>query len=186
MCRIELSFNQLFEMKYLLVLLSLLFQGGSNFFECNTHAEFAYKLPDGFETLNTFEENGLLTVLDGFGNSANIYLEERKSSSEENPFDDLNIATYGEVRFEDGGYLARFRDNGPIDPFDTAFYFHRGNRAVYAFLYRDGDPKTHGVFEEKTMQIAREIAQGGKNEKAWSDCFRVLFHFDDWRSGCGS
>jgi hypothetical protein len=170
---VELSFNELFEMKYLLLLLSFLVSSNSALNECD--------LPDGFKVTNTFERNGVLTVLDEFGNGANIYTEEGGMSTKENPFDDYNLEIIEEIKFRDGGYLARFENNGPIDPFDTAFYFRKNEMVVYTFLYMDGDSSTHGVFEGKSIQLARKIAQGGRDNETWSNCWSFSFNFDDWR-----
>lgn len=163
-------------MKYLFLFLSLLVSGGEILSECNTQPEFIYELPDGFEVTHTLEENGLLTILDEFENGANIYVESDVIPIEGNPFDDYNLEMYEEVKFKDGGYLARFNNHDLVDPFDSAFYFRKNEIAIYAFLYKDGASETHSVFEEKTMQLARKIAQGENDEKTWKNCLCNAIH----------
>lgn len=161
-----MSFNEFFEMKILLLLLTFLVSG------------FSYQVPDNFVVIHSFQENGLLTVVDNAGNGANIYIEYKQDALDENPFEDYNLEIIEDIKFRDGGHLVKFDNVEPIDPFDSAFYFQKRGIAVYAFIYKDGPSETHSVFEEKTMQLARDIAQGGKNEKAWSDLWSFSFHSD--------
>lgn len=163
-----MSFNELFEMKIILLLLTFLVSG------------FSYQLPKDFVVMHSFEQNGLLTVIDNVGNGANIYVEDKQDAVEENPFGDYNLEIVEDIKFIDGGHLVRFNNTSPIDPFDCAFYFQKRDIAVYAFMYKDGPFETHGVFEDKIMQLARDIAQGGKNEKAWSDFWSFSFDSFYW------
>ena len=158
-------------MKTLLLLISLVFSSVN----CDVRLELKYELPDGLKIINTFERNGVLTLIDQNGNGANLYLENSGLHSVKNPFEDYGLQKIEETKFDDGSYSAKFNNTDPVDSFDKAFFFDGNNGQVYAFLFLDGAPKTHGVFEEQIMQIAREIAQGGKDGYAWKNCVGNFF-----------
>lgn len=160
-------------MKITLILLSLVVSGSNAVFHCNTQPEFVYEIPEGFKVINTFERNGLLSAGDKYGNGIDIYADFMA-----NDFDiDMEVCllkrsmdVIDEKDFDDGSYRAWVDNKGPIDPYSSIVIVPNNGLVLRAYFFKLGEPWTHGAFEEKSMQLVRSIAPGGKDGKAWKDC----------------
>ncbi len=154
---------KIFEMKYIILLIYLI---GSGIF-CS--------YPDGFEVINTFEKNGVLSVVDSYGNGVDVYIESNNIDIDTIKQEWLYLAI-DEQELEDG-FLMNINSMSDVYPIDTIVVIQKDTYLVKAFFLKLGDPKTHGVFEEKAMKLLRSVAQGGENEKAFPDCFNPFADF---------
>ncbi|MFC1656239.1 hypothetical protein ACFL3C_05190 [Patescibacteria group bacterium] len=118
----------------------------------------AYELPSGFEVINTWEENGVLSIVDTNGNGVDIYIEGVDSSDV-----DINWTS---------------GNDNSIYPVDTIEVIPKQGFLLKAFFLKDDYSKEHGAFKEEIIKMMRSTARGGSHEKAWTDCVRTfVYHF---------
>lgn len=140
-------------------------------------AEYTYILPEGFEIINTLEENGVLSAVDEHGNGVDIYVDnvdidinaQIRLLKEE--WKDLMV---GEKVLSDGGYIMRISTEDVIYPVDTIVVIRQQGFWVKAVFLKLGDSQTHSVFEEEAVTLLRSIAQGARHEKVWVHCIRTV------------
>jgi hypothetical protein len=151
----------------------------SSIFGHQMDAGYTYVLPEGFEVINTWEENGVLSTVDEYGNGVDIYIDnvdidiDIEISLLRQEWADLVI---GEEALPNDGHIIRVDSKNIIYPVDTIVIIPKQGFWVKAFFLKLGDPQTHEVFEGEAMNLLRNIARGGDHEKAWINCIRS---FDD-------
>jgi hypothetical protein len=129
-------------MKYLLFVFYII----CIFFKGDILSDYKYVIPEGFETINTLEENGVLGFVDEFGNGVDIYIEKNDYTGPKK------------------AYLMSINNSSPIYPFNRIILIKNKGFSVKAFLFNSGDLQTHDEFEKKALTLLRSIAQGGPNE----------------------
>lgn len=149
---------------------------------------FFSSLVTGYDVVNTWSENGVMTVVDKYGNGVDIYvdMETVDVDAEISLYKrDSHVVVVDEIALKDGGHLIRFEVFDQPYPVDTLIIIPGRGLTVSANLLKLGDPKTHEVFERDVISMMRKIAQGGRYEKVWFDCVGALFEFAGFVSGEG-
>jgi len=135
--------------------------------------------PDGFQIMNTLERNGVLSMGDPAGNSIDIYINKEYG----NDIDKLILSTrdnhresiVGEEKLYEDGHLFHIHNISPIDPFDTIILIQKNSFIIEAYLFKFGDPQTHGAFEDNALKILRSIEQGEiTDDKRAESCINGL------------
>ena len=126
-------------------------------------------VPEDFTITNTWENNGVLSFVDEYGNGVDIY----KLPS------NVDIET-GKV------FIERKTVIDAIDPVDTIVTLKGEVFILEAYFLKLGDPFTHEEFERKAIQFLRNLAQGGRHGKASSVCGGFVCWPFDGRSECQS
>lgn len=134
-----------------------------------------YEIPDGLSLVRDGWARGSsnLTVADDYGNSVDLYTGDWKDL-------DLHVESYGKSRGENliaqrmvDDKIARYEvhNPGPFDAFNVVFLIEKDNFSLTMYEFLKGDLKTHGVFEEKALELARSIARGDVRDVSQSnDC----------------
>ncbi len=125
------------------------------------------------KVIHTQKENGVMTVVDKFGNGATIYVVPKTGNTAS--YSDIVRKPYKVNVLPDGGILIFKEKTTKINPFTLFFYYEGEKRVAYAFLYTSTKIETHEVFRNIIMHIARNKAQGGCNETAWFNCWGAFF-----------
>jgi hypothetical protein len=177
-------------MKHILLtiyFISNLFVGNTLYCTNNTNEELqiTYNLPKNFKIINTFNENGVLTVTDKYGNAVDIYVDSYVDKNNVDIEEELLLIKQdtadpiiSEKKLPDG-YLLRLKPIGPIDPVDTIVIIKKGNLLIKGFLIKFGDSHSHGAFEKDAIQLMRSIARGGKNVETHKGLGSVLCSWID-------
>lgn len=126
--------------------------------------EYTYNVPEGIEVIHDGwkRRRSNLTISDDFGNSFDIYksgkyiLEDRIEYDREWWGDDL----LDEDRISDEIMKFYVYNEGPFDAFDSMYLVEKDEFMIRIYGYFQGDPSTHGVFEERALNFVRSIAQG--------------------------
>lgn len=126
------------------------------------HYEYTYTIPQGLEEASNWNEDGYFYVNDEFGNSMEVvYLNEADFQAQ---IDQIQVPIIQETVLDEGTYKFVLDNPGPYEPYDTVFLVSLDEDIVKLYMYNQGDSRTHAVFEEKALELARSIAQGVTDE----------------------
>lgn len=130
-----------------------------------------YELPNGLTVKGNLNRDGYMYITDDFDNGLSVtYLKNIDMQAEINRFKNNQlVSVIEELNFNEITKL-KFDNSGPIDPYDAILLVSRDIDLVLVYMYNQGEPSTHKVFEEKSLQFARSFVQGGRDAAYRSNC----------------
>ena len=106
-----------------------------------------YIIPDEMSVINTFEDNGLMTIVDQYGNGADIY---------------ISTNNYFEWDFE----------VQKIDPVSKIILLDKGKFKIETYVFLQGPASTHNEFLKLLTNFLDKIGEKGiRNAQVCNDCF---------------
>jgi hypothetical protein len=151
------------------------------------HAYINFDVPEDYIVTNTWAKNGVLTVVDKYGNGADVDIvrgvdfgEAVKSLKDEwgpvlkkQPYEIENVLIFS-VEVTD-----------KINPVEKIILIEKDGFLVKACLYKTGASHSHGAFESDVITMLKGIRKGESYEKAWNVFLPDFLHRAESGGGQG-
>lgn len=178
----------IFEMKKILFVFYLI----GSFFTSNAISNpYFYDLPEEITAVNTFSENGVLTLVGSQGNGVDIYI-----NSENVDIDDkidalkeewvvkeiLNLKN-GENEFHQSirdVFRLTIDDDSVSSPIVSIILMRKNDYILEAYFVKPENPQGHVVFEEQILTVLSTIEKGDESHE------KKHFKYFDMFNGIGS
>ena len=147
---------------YLFYIVSFVISGQAIAHDVDPNVSFA--VPEGFEVINTIEENGVLTLADVHGNGLDIYIEQDDfEGTVEDTISDYSGQILSQTVASNGDVWLKINVQESEYPADTIIVSKQREFTVVAYLFELGPVQTHGEFEVRVDKLLRSFAQGGND-----------------------
>jgi len=163
----------IFEMKKILFVFYLI----SSFFNSSSISnQYFYDLPDEITAINTFDKNGVLTLVDNQGNGVDIYTnfenvdidDKIDALREEWVVKDILNLENSQIEFPQG-VSAIFRlsidDDSDIAPIISIILMSKNDYLLEAYFAKPENPHKHGVFEEQILTVLSTMKKGDESHE---------------------
>jgi len=162
-------------MKYLFTIICCLFSLINDSSNLDYSEKFTFVVPDDLSIIHTWEESGVLSLNDEYGNGADLYIEEDSAHFEDKIqeiFNEWGDSIINEkISFGIAYFDLKKEANSPIDPITNIFLHRKDNYIIEAYLLNLGPASTHEEFMKQITTLLESIREkGDRDAKVWSKC----------------